>query len=98
MRLASLSRLEYERERDDAAQRLGCRVSVLEDLDGDGRYESSRVFADGLVFPAFPYGRASRYARRNNPEMDTEGLGIMARDMGHQCWGIPRLEIRHARE
>jgi WD40 repeat protein len=24
---------------------------VLEDRDGDGRYESSRVFADGLVFP-----------------------------------------------
>ena len=28
-----------------------CRVSVLEDRDSDGRYESSRVFADGLVFP-----------------------------------------------
>ena len=53
---------------------------------------------DGLVFPAFPYGRASRYARADNPELDTEGLGIMARDMGHQCWGMPRLEIRHARE
>ena len=52
---------------------------------------------DGLIFPAFPYGRASRFARRNNPEMDTEGLGIMARDMGHQCWGMPGLEIRHAR-
>lgn len=53
---------------------------------------------DGLVFPAFPYGRASAYARPDNPEMDTEGLGIMARDMGHQCWGMPRLEIRHAPE
>src|SRR5262245_47856996 len=28
-----------------------CRISLLEDHDGDGRYESSRVFADGLVFP-----------------------------------------------
>jgi glucose/arabinose dehydrogenase len=28
-----------------------CRVRLLEDRDGDGRYESSLVFADGLVFP-----------------------------------------------
>ncbi|HUG93206.1 MAG TPA: PVC-type heme-binding CxxCH protein [Planctomycetaceae bacterium] len=26
------------------------RIRVLEDADGDGRYESSRVFADGLLF------------------------------------------------
>ena len=29
-------------------------------------------------------------------ELDTEGLGMMARDMGYQCWGLPNLEIRHA--
>jgi putative membrane-bound dehydrogenase-like protein len=28
-----------------------CRVSLLEDRDGDGRFETSRVFAEGLVFP-----------------------------------------------
>ncbi|MHB8955106.1 MAG: PVC-type heme-binding CxxCH protein [Pirellulaceae bacterium] len=28
-----------------------CRISVLEDRDGDGRYEHVRVFADKLVFP-----------------------------------------------
>ena len=28
-----------------------CRVKALEDRDGDGRFESSRVFADELVFP-----------------------------------------------
>jgi hypothetical protein len=28
-----------------------CRVRVLEDRDGDGRFETSRVFADRLVFP-----------------------------------------------
>src|SRR5689334_16635695 len=28
-----------------------CRVSVLEDRDEDSRFESSRVFAEGLVFP-----------------------------------------------
>lgn len=53
---------------------------------------------DGLVFPAFPYGRANPLARPGAPELDTEGLGIMARDLGHHCWGMPRLEIRHAPE
>jgi hypothetical protein len=30
-------------------------------------------------------------------EIETEGLGIMANDMGYSCWGMPNLEIRHAR-
>jgi hypothetical protein len=30
-------------------------------------------------------------------ELETEGLGIMATDMGHRCWGMPHLEIRHGR-
>jgi hypothetical protein len=54
------------------------------------------IHRDGLVFPGFPYGRANPLARPRG-ELDTEGLGIMARDMGHQCWGMPNLEIRHAR-
>jgi putative membrane-bound dehydrogenase-like protein len=34
-----------------SAQTRKCRVRLLEDRDGDGRFESSRVFADRLVFP-----------------------------------------------
>ncbi len=30
-------------------------------------------------------------------EIETEGLAMMARDMGVQCWGVPDLEIFHAR-
>lgn len=29
-------------------------------------------------------------------EMETEGLGMMAYDMGYECWGMPNLEIRHS--
>ena len=29
-------------------------------------------------------------------EIETEGLGIMAKDMGVECWGLPDLEIGHA--
>jgi hypothetical protein len=31
-------------------------------------------------------------------EIETEGLGIMAKDMGIECWGLPDLEIRHAKD
>ncbi len=58
---------------------------------------------DGLSFPPFLYGRASPLARDPTPmtgdgigEVETEGLGLMARDMGYECWGMPNLEIVHA--
>nr|RAV90628.1 hypothetical protein DBT45_10435 [Aerococcus tenax] len=54
---------------------------------------------DGLIFPAFPYGRPN--GRVRDPrigEYETEGLGLMASDMGCQCWGLPFLEIKHYRE
>ena len=31
-------------------------------------------------------------------EIETEGLGIMAHDMGYTCWGMPHLEIIHEEE
>ena len=31
-------------------------------------------------------------------EIETEGFGIMAHDMGHDCWGVPGLEIKHRKE
>lgn len=63
------------------------------------------IHRDGLIFPTFPYGRGHPAVRRPGPwgpqmegEIETEGLGIMAIDMGHQCWGMPNLEVLHARE
>ena len=38
---------------------------------------------------------AKIFRNRYQGEMETEGLGIMANDMGHECWGMPNLEIRH---
>jgi hypothetical protein len=40
---------------------------------------------DGLNFPAYSYGGY----------IETEGLAMMARDMGHACWALPRLRIVH---
>ena len=57
---------------------------------------------EGLVFPAFLYGRRSPFARDPSPydpggvgEVETEGLALMAKDMGYECWGMPQLEIVH---
>jgi len=59
---------------------------------------------DGLIFPPYFYGRRSRWIRTEHPltrgeagEIETEGLGIMAKDMGLECWGLPDLEILHAK-
>jgi Anp1 len=59
---------------------------------------------DGLIFPPFFYGGQSRWIRSPHPErgtklgeIETEGLGVMAKDMGIECWGLPDLEILHAR-
>lgn len=56
---------------------------------------------DGLNFPAFRYGVANDSVRPAHPdwergEIETEGLGIMASDMGLQCWGMPDFEVLHA--
>jgi GT2 family glycosyltransferase len=58
---------------------------------------------DGLNFP--PYAYAHPRARYPSPllgarrgELESEGLGLMAADMGHQCWGLPHLEILHVDE
>jgi Anp1 len=57
---------------------------------------------DGLVFPPFCYGTRNPLIRDNNGffppgegEIETEGLGLMASDMGYRCWGMPNLEILH---
>jgi hypothetical protein len=56
---------------------------------------------DGLIFPPFRYGLENPAIRPSHPvwsrgEVETEGFGILAKDMGLQCWGLPNLEIVHA--
>ena len=58
---------------------------------------------DGLVWPAYPYGLPnplirtdpSAIGRSQLGEIETEGLGMMAHDMGITCWGLPEVEVRH---
>lgn len=58
---------------------------------------------DGLIFPPFPYGRENAAMRPQQPiwangEVESEGFGLMAQDMGYQCWGLPDVEVLHAPE
>ena len=74
----------------------------LNSVGGTMLFIRADLHRDGLIFPPYFYGRASDAMRRRNPmlrsgtgEIETEGLAVMARDMGVQCWGLPNLEIRH---
>jgi hypothetical protein len=87
---------EHGRIHMDAMRAEGDLVK-LDAVGGTMLLVRADIHRDGLIFPSFPYGRPSAVARPGGAELDTEGLGIMARDMGHQCWGLPNLEIRHAR-
>lgn len=67
----------------------GCMLLVKADLH-----------RDGLIFPPYRYGPPSAKMRNQHPvwgqgEIETEGLAMMAYDMGHQCWGLADFEVIH---
>lgn len=68
----------------------------LDAVGGTMLFVRADLHREGLIFPSCPYGKANPQARPAG-ELETEGLGIMALDMGYQSWGMPRLEIRHGK-
>ncbi|HQT64785.1 MAG: hypothetical protein B7Z75_06465 [Acidocella sp. 20-57-95] len=77
----------------------------LESVGGTLLLVKADLHRDGLVFPPFFYGGRSPWVRDPHPlrgaavgEIETEGLAIMAKDMGAECWGLPDLEILHAKD
>ena len=81
-------------------KRRGAGPLRLQSVGGTMLLVKADLHRDGLVFPPFPYGNESRNARPKHPEwkrgeIETEGLGIMALDMGVQPWGLPDVEIIH---
>jgi hypothetical protein len=73
-------------------------VVPLDSVGGTMLLVRADVHRDGLVFPSFPYGVQNPRIRTDNlwiGEIETEGFGIMAQDLGVQCWGLPNLEIKH---
>ena len=90
---------------DRNAWRYEERRLFMEDLRGRGDFVEldavggtmllvrADLHREGLLFPAFAYQAAQ--ARIPGAYPETEGLGLLAYDMGHRCWGMPHLEIRH---
>jgi hypothetical protein len=71
-------------------------IVALDSVGGTMLLVDADLHRDGLVFPPFPYGQADRKRIPADVlRMETEGLALMARDMGETCWGLPNLEIRH---
>ena len=67
----------------------------LHAVGGTVLWINADIHRDGLIFPPFPYGHKNRFIRSRQNELETEGLGIMAIDMGHTAWGMPHLEVLH---
>jgi hypothetical protein len=82
--------------------RGGDELVRLDSVGGAMLLVDAEAHRNGLVFPPTPYGGESPLARNPHPvfgvtgEVETEGLGLMAADMGYECWGMPNLEVRHA--
>jgi glycosyltransferase involved in cell wall biosynthesis len=72
-------------------------VVPLDTVGGTMLLIRADLHRDGLIFPPFPYRPGHPRARGGDGELETEGLGLMAADMGETCWGLPHLEIIHRR-
>lgn len=70
-------------------------VVELDSVGGTMLLVRADLHRDGLIFPAFPYGQYVHDVPSGTFTLETEGLALMARDMGRRCWGMPNLEIRH---
>jgi hypothetical protein len=68
---------------------------TLDSVGGTMLLVKADLHRDGLVFPPFLYGLDNPLRRPGRGEIETEGLGLLAHDMGLECWGLPNLEIRH---
>jgi putative membrane-bound dehydrogenase-like protein len=64
-------------------QARNCRISLLEDTTGDGRFDSARVFADQLVFPMGLVWRDGKLYAPDPPDLlvfeDRKGDGMADR-------------------
>jgi hypothetical protein len=60
----------------------------VDGVGGTALLVKADLHREGLVFPAWPH----------RGYIETEGLAMLARDLGIRCWGMPDLEIVHVRD
>lgn len=61
-------------------------LAPIDSVGGTALLVRADLHREGLIFPA--------YSHRGY--IETEGLAMMAKDMGYDCWALPRLRIVHA--
>lgn len=82
----------------------GTMLLVAADVHRDGLVFPPFLYGrrSPLIRPSNGFARRGGILRFVTPtgagEVETEGFGILAHDMGHECWGMPNLEIRHRNE
>jgi glycosyltransferase involved in cell wall biosynthesis len=72
-------------------------IVPLDAVGGTVLLVRANLHRDGLIFPPVPHRPGHPKARPGQGELETEGLGMLAWDMGETCWGMPWLEVLHAR-
>lgn len=60
----------------------------VDSVGGTMLFINADIHREGLVFPPYSY----KYF------IETEGLAMMAKDMGYKCWGLPGIEVVHCRD
>ncbi len=73
-------------------------IVPLDAVGGTMLLVKADLHREGLIFPPLNYGVKHPKVRKNKffkGEIETEGLALMADDMGIQCWGMPHIEIKH---
>jgi len=95
----------YHSQEVDEVKTLGEKRGVagpvhLDSVGGCMLLVKADIHRDGLIFPPYKYGPPSPKMRKQHPvwgqgEIETEGLAMMAFDMGHQCWGLADFEVVH---
>jgi len=62
------------------------RLVPIDSVGGTALLIRADLHREGLIFPAYSH----------HGYIETEGLAMMAKDMGYQCWAMPQLRIIHA--
>jgi glycosyltransferase involved in cell wall biosynthesis len=82
---------------------VGHRLIELHAVGGTMLLVRADCHRDGLTWPAYLHGGSNdrirtdlaSLGREEIGEVETEGLGVLAYDMGIAGWGLPELIIRH---
>lgn len=81
----------------DAFEFTRKRFIQVDSVGGTFLYVKADVHRDGAIFPSM-YLVGTTWQFEGYDAIETEGLCLMARHLGYQCWGMPHIVSIHAPE